>query len=84
MTNVYYTIDNDESMWWVEKSFFDKKQRMNDDDTDPTYCQIENALSSINCPRLMEANAELLISEEEMVSEMAEQGFNMIINDKIL
>lgn len=84
MTNVYYTIDNDESMWWVEKSFFDKKQRINDDDTDTTYCHIENALSSINCPRLMEANAELLISEEEMVSKMAEQGFNMIINDKIL
>ena len=30
----------------------------------------------------MEANAELLISEEEMLSKMAEQGFNMIINDK--
>lgn len=84
MINVYYTIDIDDSMWWVEKSYFDKNQRLNDNDGDPMYINIENALSSIDCPRLMEANAELLISEEEMITKMAEQGFNMIINDKIL
>jgi hypothetical protein len=84
MIDVYYAIGEDDSLWWVEKTFFDKEGYINDYDADKNYRKIENALESVDCPRLMEANAELLISEKEMVDEMKAKGFNMILNNEIL
>lgn len=90
MIDVYYTTSDENtnpnidpnSLYAVPKDYFDKENELNDQS--PDYSSMSNALFSINCEELEENLFSLEITEEELIEEMSNLGFNMIKNDDIL
>lgn len=90
MTDVYYTISDEkanpyvdpDNLYAVPKDYFDEENELSDQS--PDYPSMSDALFSINCEELGENLFSLEITEEELIEEMYNLGFNMIRNDDIL
>ena len=86
MLNVYYTIGSDNSIWVTEKNYFDSNNGIQDNDSDPNYIEIENAMNDCGYPRLMESNYEYLDDEfnhEQFVAKLATHNIHMIYNKNL-
>ena len=93
MINIYYAINKDNNIIWVEEGYWNRYHCVNDDEDDSIVDDIATVLNSLYdghyiCHVLNRFGSGyefgLLVNEQKLIETMKTQGYNFIKNPDLL